>query len=69
MILNTPEEVGESFGAHEDNLLLAPGLVYGQSCAYPIGKGTYRHGRRENCPNLQGIGRGGPSGRKDPYPL
>ena len=61
MTLNGFEEVGESSGAHEDDILLRPGFVGVVKIALIFsGKRTYR--RRSMCYylHLQGTGRDGP---------
>jgi hypothetical protein len=60
MALDGYEEVGESFGAHEDDLLLRPGFVGVVRIALIFsGKRTYRRRNMDDSP-LQGTRRGGP---------
>jgi len=61
MTLGGYKEVGESFGAHEDNLLLRPGYVGVVRIAFICSgeKRTYRHRCRDRCLRRRGKGHGG----------
>ena len=61
MALDGSEEVGESSGAHEDDLLLMPRFVgVVKITLIFLEKGTYRRRSMDNCLRLRGKGRGGP---------
>ena len=55
------EEVGESFGAHEDDLPLKPSFVGAFRIALISSKEiTYRRRSTDHCLRLRGTGRDGP---------
>jgi hypothetical protein len=61
MALDGYEEVGESLGAHEDDLLLRPSFVGVIKITLIFsGKRTYRRRSKDYCLRFQGTGRGGP---------